>query len=74
MFDAKSLFEMMVKGAGGGQQGGRHRRVAALKTACPISATLLRQFTEGGNQGGSAGRNRQVEPAIAPRAEIPSKI
>lgn len=47
MFDAKSLFEMMV-------QGGNQRPAAAAQpqNGMPDLGDLLRQFTEGGNQGG----------------------
>ncbi|MFY0613789.1 MAG: tellurite resistance TerB family protein [Hyphomicrobiaceae bacterium] len=50
MFDAKSLFEMMVKGAG--DQGGRASGGRGAADGMPDLGDLLRQFTEGGNQGG----------------------
>lgn len=54
MFDAKSLFEMMVKGAGGGQQGGQASAGRSAQDSLPDLSDLLRQFTEGGNQGSSS--------------------
>ena len=51
MFDAKSLFEMMVKGAG---QGGGTAGRGGAQQGLPELGDLLRQFTEGGQQGGTA--------------------
>ena len=51
MFDAKSLFEMMVKGAG--DQGGRASTGRSAQDDLPDLGDLLRQFTEGGSQGGT---------------------
>ncbi|MGI9478883.1 MAG: tellurite resistance TerB family protein [Hyphomicrobiaceae bacterium] len=53
MFDAKSLFEMMVQGAG--DQGGKASGGRGAQDGMPDLGDLLRQFTEGGQQGG-AGR------------------
>lgn len=55
MFDAKSLFEMMVKGAGqGGGPAGRGRAQQGL----PELGDLLRQFTEGGQQQSDSNRTQ----------------
>lgn len=52
MFDAKSLFEMMVQGAG--PAGGGVRNPG--RDGVPELSDLLRQFTEGGERSGSSSR------------------